>query len=263
VILDYLTTCGLDETLSTFKRETLQKQGSVQLSSTSSPVPISPSLQLQSLISAHLALRPQEQLNQFTTSTPLANRIDPIFEDEELESEFTCSDKQESETSFKLLRTFDSIHSNNILSIGISHFPSRNYSFNPTDSDDSDSHSDPSSSNFKVSLTKCCVSTSADQSILFFSPNSGEILCRLKGDGNVKQDEEELKVKGHTSAILSTDQNPKRKREFVSCGMDGKIIFWDLVSLKVDTVGVEIQMLGLIQKGEARWSRVKVGCRRL
>ena len=79
-IIDYLTTTRLHETLSTFKRETLRNQGS-----TSSP--ISPSLQLQSLIAAHLCLNPQDEQDPLTDETSqkvlIGNRSDPTFDDEE------------------------------------------------------------------------------------------------------------------------------------------------------------------------------------
>lgn len=85
VIIDYLSTHGLDETLETFKRETLQNR--VRLPSTPSSSSISPSLQFQSLIAAHLSLNHQDEQDHVTDESSqtvlIEDRSDSTLDEDE------------------------------------------------------------------------------------------------------------------------------------------------------------------------------------
>lgn len=221
IVSNYLRSNGFHQTLACFKQELLNRDAASdseqQIDST------------VNLILKHLKSDP-------SYSNPSSNRNQSKDTDSDrllssLSSDF-YSLKGPSTLPYKLQSTFNSLHTNNILSIKIIHFPIRSFNSNT----DSDSDSEVQRSAFKIVFKKCLVTTAADKTIVFFHPSNGDIIESLEGNGGngkPRSEEEEGEgevVRGHSSAVLSVEQNPTRKREMVSCGMDAKIVFWDLVS---------------------------------
>lgn len=225
IVSNYLRCNGFHQTLDCFRQESLNTD---EIDSTADI-----NLDLENLILKHLKSDPNY-------SNISCNK--PQIKDRQSDSDRLLSSlssdfyslKGPSTLPYKLQNTFNSLHTNNILSIKILHFPIRSFNSNP----DSDSDSEVEPLAFKIHLKKCLVTTAADKTIVFFHPQNGQVIESLEGNGQPRSEQEEGEgevVRGHSSAVLAVEQNPTRKREMVSCGMDAKIVFWDLVSSSCQT----------------------------
>ncbi|CDU22153.1 uncharacterized protein SPSC_00783 [Sporisorium scitamineum] len=105
---------------------------------------------------------------------------------------------------YKLDKTHTTLHASNILSISKLLLARRRF--------------DTQSAKYVNSLQECLVTTAADKRIVFSNAQTGEV--------------EEILEGGHQAAVLSVAQDPLDARCLVSCGMDGKVVVWDLLTRK-------------------------------
>ncbi|SJX65349.1 uncharacterized protein SRS1_15620 [Sporisorium reilianum f. sp. reilianum] len=105
---------------------------------------------------------------------------------------------------YKLAQTHATLHAANILSIATLHLARRQL----------DTHS----AKYVNTVHACLVTTAADKRIVFSDAHTGEVEEMLEG--------------GHQAAVLSVAQDPLDARCLVSCGMDGKVVVWDLLTRK-------------------------------
>jgi hypothetical protein len=110
---------------------------------------------------------------------------------------------------FQVKKTHTDLHNSNILFLSVVTLPTRYFS--------------TSDAQYVTSNTKLLCSTAADKRIVFSDAETGEMVEVFEpGKGTAADDL-------HSAAVLWTAQNPNKGREFVSCGMDGKVIVWDLL----------------------------------
>ncbi|UZJ52553.1 hypothetical protein CBS101457_001873 [Exobasidium rhododendri] len=115
---------------------------------------------------------------------------------------------------FKLTKTHENLHNSNILSLSLCTLPT--YTFSTTEA------------RYVTQTRRLLCSTAADKRIVFSDVDSGEMIEVFEpGTGSSLDDR-------HSAAVLWTAQNPNKsyQREFVSCGMDSKVIVWDLLHRK-------------------------------
>lgn len=227
IVSNYLRSNGFHQTLDCFKQELLNTDAASD-SGQQIDCTVNINLDLENLILKHLKSDPNYSITSSNRTQSKDQQSDSDRLLSSLSSDF-YSLRGPSTLPYKLQNTFNSLHTNNILSIKILHFPIRSFNSNP----DPESDSEVERSAFKIQFKKCLVTTAADKTIVLFHPGDGEVLESLEGNGQPRSEEEDGEaevVRGHSSAVLAVEQNPARKREMVSCGMDAKIVFWDLVS---------------------------------
>lgn len=113
--------------------------------------------------------------------------------------------------NYKVVKTHANLHSSNILHLSIVDYLICNFS--------------TSEARYVTSSKRLLCSTAAEKNIVFSEIESGEMVEVFEpGSGAYGEDR-------HSAAVLWVAQSPHaaRKREFVSCGMDGKVIIWDLL----------------------------------
>ncbi|TKY90225.1 hypothetical protein EX895_000223 [Sporisorium graminicola] len=103
---------------------------------------------------------------------------------------------------YKLERTHSTLHASNILSIAKLYLARRAF--------------DTRAARYVNSVHECLVTTAADKRIVFSNAQTGEVEEMLEG--------------GHQAAVLCVAQDPMDARCLVSCGMDGKVVVWDLLT---------------------------------
>lgn len=113
--------------------------------------------------------------------------------------------------NFQVTRTHADLHNSNILFLSLVTLPTRYFS--------------TTEAQYVTSQARLLCSTAADKRIVFSDADTGEMVEVFEpGSGTTADDR-------HSAAVLWIAQNPNKShhREFVSCGMDGKVIIWDLL----------------------------------
>lgn len=157
---------------------------------------------LEGLIEVH-----QSQLAQKRRDTLLAKRITSI-------SPVNLTLPGPSTLDFHVTRTHASLHSSNILSLSLVTLPTHTFS--------------TTEARYTTQERRLICSTAADKRIVLSDADSGEMFEVFEpGNGSSADDR-------HSAAVLWTSQNPNKsnQREFVSCGMDAKVVVWDLLHRK-------------------------------
>ncbi|CAO1638379.1 unnamed protein product [Sympodiomycopsis kandeliae] len=111
--------------------------------------------------------------------------------------------------------THSSLHTNNILVVRSMKLPRRHFITSPTVLAGRDPH-------FATLYQDVLVSTSSDKQVLFFDPDTGDVIESLDPVLHALD-------KGHTSPVMDVAQHPVHAREFVTVGMDGKVVLWDVL----------------------------------
>ncbi|PWN35480.1 WD40 repeat-like protein [Meira miltonrushii] len=116
-----------------------------------------------------------------------------------------------SKLPFRLKDVYSKLHASNILSLSLVDLPNRSFS--------------TSEARYISSTKRLICSTGADRNIIFSDPVDGEMVESFEGGQG------QLDQAKHAAAVLCTAQNPNKQfqREFVTCGMDSKVIVWDLL----------------------------------
>lgn len=116
-----------------------------------------------------------------------------------------------SKLPFQLIKVYADLHASNILSLSFVNLPTRSFS--------------TSEARYINSTKRLLCSTGADRNITFSDPTNGSLVESFEG-GQGQADQPK-----HAAAVLCTAQNPNKhfEREFVSCGMDSKVIIWDML----------------------------------
>lgn len=209
---------GYTSALEAFEREARQLAGWTP----SSSAPIASDVDLRNLIEAHVAQRKQERVlaeRKIKGSLLLANQIlSP--------TELTLSGP--ATLSYSLTKTHAQLHPANILSLSVINLPTRSFS--------------TAQAAYVVEHRKLLCSTAADKTIVFSDADSGEMVevlepasAPLANGGALASSnltDTPPAASGHSAAALCTAQNPIETRELVSCGMDAKVILWDLLHRK-------------------------------
>ncbi|KAJ9475290.1 WD_REPEATS_REGION domain-containing protein [Pseudozyma hubeiensis] len=109
---------------------------------------------------------------------------------------------------YHLSASHTTLHASNILSISHLLLPRRTFS--------------TATSRYTNTIHAALVTTAADKRIVFSNPTTGEV-------EEILEDSREA----HQAAVLCVAQDPLDPRVLVSCGMDGKVVVWDLLERKV------------------------------
>ncbi|PWN20216.1 WD40 repeat-like protein [Microstroma glucosiphilum] len=121
-----------------------------------------------------------------------------------------------SKLPYRVSLTHSSLHPSNILLLRSLSLPVRRFNTSPADG------SDP---RFEVRYQPCLASSGADKRLLFFDADEGEVLESVEPVARTEQS-------GHTAPVLDLAQHPLQQRELVTAGMDGKVVVWDLLTLR-------------------------------
>ncbi|PWN90526.1 WD40 repeat-like protein [Acaromyces ingoldii] len=202
---------GYTTALEAFTREAQQVAGWTWPSA--SPA----SIDLRNLVEAHIAQRKQNALAEEKkrhgrgqlSAAPLPSPTELVL-------------PGPATLPYSLVKTHASLHASNILSLSVVTLPTRSFSTTQAE--------------YVTQSRKLLCSTAADKTVVFSEPESGEMVEVLEpapsaaaaaaapgadGGGNA--------AAGHSAAVLCTAQHPIEQRELVSCGMDAKVIIWDLL----------------------------------
>lgn len=121
-----------------------------------------------------------------------------------------------SKLPYRVSLTHSSLHPSNILLLRSLSLPVRRFNTSPADG------SDP---HFEVRFQPCLASSGADKRLLFFDADEGDVLEAVEPVARTEQ-------RGHTAPVLDLAQHPLEQRELVTAGMDGKVVLWDLLTLR-------------------------------
>lgn len=115
---------------------------------------------------------------------------------------------------FRPRKVYPNLHSGNILSLALIDFPT--WSFSTTEH------------RFQTTFRTLLCSTAADKNIVLSDSTTGEMVECLEAGRGIDTEPR------HGAAVLCVAQSPQRDRcrELVSCGMDSKVVIWDLLYRK-------------------------------
>lgn len=202
-IAEFLDRNGYTSTLEAFQQEASKKVGWTWNSgeSESSPQAHLDEYRLENIIEKHQSILSSEKQRR-------ANELHRLAA---LRSPLDLSLAGPSKLPFFLKDVYSKLHASNILSLSLVDLPTRSFS--------------TTEARYVSSTKRLICSTGADRNIIFSDPANGEMVESFEG-GQGQNDQAK-----HAAAVLCTAQNPNKKfqGEFVTCGMDSKVIVWDLL----------------------------------
>lgn len=202
-IAEFLDRNGYTSTLEAFQQEASKKVGwkwdnGQGGSSTNANLD---EYRLENIIEKHKSILSSEKQRRVNELHRLAAQRSPL--DLSLEGP--------SKLPFRLVKVYPNLHASNILSLSLVDLPIRSFS--------------TTEARYVNSTKRLVCSTGADRNIIFSDPVDGEMVESFEGgQGQIDQAK-------HAAAVLCTAQNPNKyyQREFITCGMDSKVIVWDLL----------------------------------
>ena len=197
-IAEFLDRNGYTSTLEAFQQEASKKVGWTWNNGEEARLD---EYRLENIIEKHQSFLSSEQQRRTNELRRLAAQRSPL----------DLSLAGPSKLPFRIRNVYSKLHASNLLSLSLVDLPTRSFS--------------TTEARYISSTKRLICSSGADRNIIFSDPTDGEMVESFEG-GQGQSDQAR-----HAAAVLCTAQNPNKQfqREFVTCGMDSKVIVWDLL----------------------------------